>query len=307
MDGFPRRVSKAEMIEAAREAGLGQDLNLDRVFVDWQSIGLLGRPDTRAPRRGGEGLWHPNQLYLWLNLLHFRTRLKRRVPTLANLPVAAWRLSEEGVATEQAQRAYRFWDSMLDNTQRPKGDRSLRRQAIDERIEWIAAADAPRTAKLRLRELIERINDTAPKITVSPDTLASAVLGVLAPGRDPTDIEKMFARSNYDAVHLQAIAHRYRHHLLASTSATLKFWEWARRLDQIEMKQELALRPRLAQDPNVGRFYQPFTADEFTTGSCMRMMTIFGIGLRRLLDASSYWPEASEEPPPLRGLTKTSE
>lgn len=290
------------MIEAAREAGLGEDLNLDRVFVDWQSIGLLGRPDTRAPRRGGEGLWHPNQLHLWLNLLHFRTRLKRRVPTLANLPVAAWRLGEEGVATEQAQRAYGFWDSMLDNTQRPKGDRSLRRQAIDERIEWIAAADAPRTAKLRLRELIEHINDTAPKITVSPDTLASAVLGVLAPGRDPTDIEKMFARSNYDAVHLQAIAHRYRDHLLASRSATLKFWEWARRLDQMEMQEELALRPRLAQDPNVGRFYQPFTADEFTTGSCMRMMTIFGIGLRRLLDASTYWPEGSEEPPPLHHL-----
>jgi hypothetical protein len=306
MDGFPRLVSKAEMIEAAREAGLGKDLNLDRVFVDWQSIGLLGRPDTRAPRRGGEGLWHPNQLYLWLNLLHFRMREKRRVPTLANLPVAAWRLGEEGVETEQAQRAYGFWDSNLDNTRRPKGDRSLRREAVDLRVNWLASAEAPVAAKRRLRRLLEFANDTAPALAVSPDTLARSALDVLAPGREPTKLERVVARSLYDGIHVQVVAHRYRRHLLASTRETREFWEWARRLGRAGLADYAAVQPRFAQDPGAGRLYQPVSLDEFTSNACGGLMVIFGIGLRQLLGELPQWPEGSELPPPLRKLDKTS-
>jgi len=297
-------VSKADMIEAGHAAELGEGLNLDRLFVQWQSIGLLGRPVTRAPRRGGEGLWHPNQMYLWLDLLHFRTREGRRVPTLTNLPVAAWRLGEEGIETEQAQRAYGYWDSQLDNPNRPKGERSLRREAIEVRVQWLASPEASASAKRRLRRLLEMANDSAPRISVSPDTLARAALDVIAPGRKPTDLERVVARSLYEQIVFTSAAHDCRDALLASTPETRAFWEWARRLGQADLAEAAAAQPAFREAPGIGRLYTPISLDEFTSQACLGLMTILGIGVRRLLGELDRWPPKSEPPPPLHNLKR---
>jgi hypothetical protein len=189
-------VSFAEMERAAEEAGI-EGVNFKRRFVEYQGFGLLGKPIAKAPRRGGEGLWHPDQLPLFLEVLRRREQEKLRIPTIANIPIALWRMGVEGVTTEQVQKAMSYWAGYLPGAPsgsgqlgydrrtggskaagRPRGDRALRRQAIDRAVSWLAAPDAPETAKRELRNLLEIINDLGDPS--SPDTWARVSLGVLS-------------------------------------------------------------------------------------------------------------------------------
>ena len=96
------------MVKAAEDQWPTLDKDFGRLLDDWRQLGLIGKAISKAPRRGGEGLWHPNQLVIWMNLIAFRFDQGLRVPTLPNWPVGLWRLGTDGIELEQVQRASSF-------------------------------------------------------------------------------------------------------------------------------------------------------------------------------------------------------
>jgi hypothetical protein len=287
-------VSKATMVTAAADAGYGDKRELARTFVSWQQLGLLGRMSARAERRGGEGLWHPQQRELWLGLLRNRLVAGVRTQTLANLPVGLWLLGTDGIETEQAQKAFSYWASYLGAESRPTGERSLRHRAIEERVNQMATPGASEKSKRELRRLLEIINDLAPSPSVSPDTFMQTTLGVMVPEETPTRAHRFIADTNHGAIRLQLIAGRHLDLLGASTPEVLEFWEWSRKLDAEGRDMYLQGQPEMATH----RFYRA-DLEGWINQACTMLMTVFGIGLGHLLGELGSWPkDAGVEPPP---------
>jgi len=287
------------MVAEAVTAGYGDKRELTRTFVSWQQFGLLGKMACRAERRGGEGLWHPAQRDLWLGLLRNRLVAGVRTQTLANLPVGLWLLRTEGIETEQAQKAFSYWASYLDAGSRPTGERSLRRRAIDERVEGMAIAGASEKSKRELRRVLEIINDTAPNQSVSPDTFTRAALGVIVPQGTPTRAHRFIADTTHGGIKLQLIAGRYLDLLNASTPDVLQFWEWSRRLDEEGRNLYREGQPRMVRHPEIGRFRNQMELERWINQSCAMLMMVFGIGLGHLRGELGAWPkDAGVEPPP---------
>ena len=294
------------MVAAAVEAGYGDKRELARTFGSWQRLGLMGKMAVRAERRGGEGLWHPTQQDLWLGLLRNRLVAGVRTHTLTNLPVGGWLLGMEGIETEQAQKAFSYWASYLSAPSRPTGERSLRRRAIEERVDQMADPSASEKSKRELRHLLEIINDLAPDDSVSPDTFLRAALAVMVPQGAPTNAHRFIANMSRGNIKLQLIGGRHLELLEASTPEVLQFWEWSRAMDAEGRRLYLQGQPDMAAHPEIGRFYGPFELEPWINQSCSMLMTVFGIGLGHLRGELGAWPkDAGVEPPPkLPGLRK---
>jgi hypothetical protein len=299
-------VSKATMVAAAVGAGYGDKRELARTFVSWQQLGLMGKMTARAERRGGEGLWHPTQRDLWLGLLSNRLVAGVRTQTLANFPVGGWLLGMEGIETEQAQKAFSYWASYLSAPTRPTGERSLRRRAIEERVDQMADPTASETSKRELRHLLEIINDLASYHSMSPDTFLRAALGVMVPQGTPSKAHRFIANMSHGSMKLQLIAGRHLALLDGTAAGVLDFWEWSRKLDAEGRGLYLQGQPAMAAHPEIGRFYRPFELEPWINQSCLMLLTVFGIGIGHLLDELGPWPkDAGVEPPPkLPGLRK---
>jgi hypothetical protein len=302
-----------DMVRAAEEAGFGESLKLKRRFVEYQGHGLLGKPVARAARRGGEGLWHPNLLALFLDELRMREREKLRLPTIANLPIGLWRLGVEGVTTEQAQRAMSYWAGHLPGAPsgggqpgrnrrsgvskaeaRPRGDRSLRRKSIDQAVAWLAAPGATEGAKRELRDLLEVINDTGEP--ASPDTWARASLGVIAPSGNPSIEQRTVAHNQSIGFSVQVLAIHHLDSLCAPTSSSL--WEWARAVDQKNRPGYLAQQAKMIADPGLGHLYSRPLAFDILQQGCVGLLTILGIALAVLWGEYGMKVPPGEEPPP---------
>jgi hypothetical protein len=300
------------MEAAAIEAGFG-DLNLPSRLIEYQRFGLMGRPLTKAARRGGEGLWHPDQLSLFLDVLHLREREKLRMPTIANVPVGLWRLGAEGISTEQAQRAMAHWGGALPgapsgagqpghnrktgrerSATRPRGDRSIRHKAIDQAVEWLSAPGASEQAKRELRHLLVVINDTG--TPASPDTWARVALGVIAPDGEPSLEQRRAAHSMSIGFALQELAIRHLDQLCAQWSQPL--WNWARAVDQDNRQGYLDEQARMVSDPKVGHLYSRPLIDDIVQQGCRGQLTILGMTLAILWGEFGMQVPPGEEPPP---------
>lgn len=314
MDHREGLVSKAAMIAAAVDEGLGDTRTLARRFVDWQQLGLLGKAAKKAARQGGEGLWHPNQQVLFLDLLRCRDR-GLRIPTLANVPVAWWRDSIQGIETEQAQRALEFWAGYLPGTRvnlrqppggrrprgtgdpwgesRPKGERSLRRRAIELRVEWLSVPGASAQSKRELRQLLEVLNEG---IDVSPDAFVHAVVPVFSPDGEATPQQRRAARLIHRGIALQHLAVDHLGQLCAPAAVPL--WEWARRIDQSERPNYLRDQARLIADAEVGHLFRRPLVDDLVQQACSGLLVILGIGLACNLPNWRMQPESTAELPP---------
>src|SRR5215472_17402849 len=121
----------------------------------------------KANRRGGEGLWHPIQQWMFLNILENRAA-GVRLGTMTNQPIGLWLHGVNGVELRQAQRA---WATCLDyqlDPDTPAGPDSLRRRGVEHVAERFAALapppGAPEAAKPTFRETLELFYDGAPDL-----------------------------------------------------------------------------------------------------------------------------------------------
>jgi hypothetical protein len=231
--GWPRRaiyvqtnrvLTKNEMVMRAAQAGFGTPRRLRLRFEKYQKHGLLGRMAGKEGRQGGSGLWHPAQAALWIFYLNNRGRA--RLATLANMPVFLWFMGVEGVDSEQSHHAFCFWASEF-GAEGPTGPRSLRRRVIDARVANISSPTASASAKRRLRELYEQINDAFPDLHVDRELFVEAFVSAIGP-----DIESMQARRlaevEFGFVRSACEAIRRRDQLCQPQPAVTRLWEWAR-------------------------------------------------------------------------------
>jgi hypothetical protein len=307
-------VTREQIVAAAVADGLGSAEALGRRFYEYQGLGLVGKSTNRTARKGGEALWHPAQLELFVDLVRMREREQLRIPTLANFPVALWRLGTEGIETAQAQRAFRNWGGVLTGSpsdigqpgrrrgggsrseRRPRGDRSLRRQAVDAQVDLLAGQGANATVERALRDLIEMINDSGQ--TPSRKTFVTTMGQALAGGAEPTPVQKQEALNQYKAINVMLLV--VRHLDLVCEEDSIPLWEWARRIDQSGWADYVQRQQTMAADPEVGHLYvRPLDFDLFQQ-ACRGLMVILGIGLAtqwHLFDFAN--PPGHEAPPKL--------
>jgi hypothetical protein len=305
-------VTRGQIVSAAVAEGLGSAETLGRRFSEYQGLGLVGKSTTRTARKGGEGLWHPAQLGLFVELLHMRERERLRIPTLANLPVAWWRLGTEGIETTQTQRAFRNWGGALTGSpsdigqpgrrrgggsrseRRPTGDRSLRRQAVDAQVDVLTEPGANATTRRALRDLIELINDSGQ--TPSRETFVSTMSRALAGDAKPTPAQKEAALNQYKGIAVQLLVVRHLDLVCEDDSAPL--WEWARRIDQAGWEDYVRQQQTMADDPEVGHLYVRPLATDIVQQACRGFMAILGIGLATQWRLYDFANPPGHEPPP---------
>jgi hypothetical protein len=287
--------TKTEMVKAAGLADFGTEAQLAKTFNNWQGIGLLGKQENKAPRRGGEGRWHPNQLRLWLWLLQNRAE-GVRLATLANSPVGLWLLESEGIRLKQAQRAFAYWaNRMIDE---PTGANSLRRRAIDEQIAKFAKAGRNLPAERRLRRGIEFLADDV----ITRETFISQVLEVMTPAGETTGAQRWFAQSAYRALSLRFQALARIDVLTRDTPDIDALWDWAGNVIRSNWGEHQRTWHVLAANPDIGHIFERPEVGGFLNTACSGLLSVFGIGIERqnIMNPS----KDVGEPPKVRGLSR---
>ncbi len=292
-------VSREQMLEEAATRGYGAGRSLVATFINWQRRGLVARATGKAARRGGEGLWHERQLWIWLSLLHLRSQ-GAHLQLLANVPVGCWMLGVEGVDTDQIQKVMlEFWGKskpLPDIARSP----TYRRQ-VDRAVDWMAAPGARPRDRQRYRRTLAHASAAMPDLGVSAEAFAQAAAGVIAPGGKPSPAQVGAISSTYGLFETRALAVAQLPKLARPTNEVVRFWEWARRTFQRTWSAYAAAQQQLAAQPGVGHLYDPADAtglELLTWNGCTTILTVLGIGLE-VLRSHDQLKSGLEAPPPL--------
>jgi len=171
----------------------------------------------------------------------------------------------------------------------------MRRKAVERAVGWLAAPGASESAKRELRNLLEIINDTGEPS--SPDTWARASLGVIAPGGNPSALQKQAATALHRGLSLQVLA--IRHLDVLCDPSTMPLWEWARVVDQKHRAEYVADQAVMAADPDVGHLYSRPLVAEIIQQGCFGLLTMLGIGLGVVWGEYGMRSPPGDEPPPM--------
>ena len=287
------------MLREAETRGFGVGRSLLPTFINWQRKGLIAGAKGKARRRGGEGLWHERQLWIWLSLLHLRVQ-GAHLAVLANVPVASWMLGMTGVETEQVQKVFKeFWGSpkpLPDLARSP-----ARRRQVDKAVDWIASPSAPESARRRYRRTLAQASEILPDLGVEARAYAAAAEDVRAPGAKPSARQSAAIEAAHGVLSLRALALGQMPKLTRSTDEVVKFWEWSRRIFQATWQQYAAVQPTLAAQPEVGHMYDAPELSGLgllTENGCITQLTVLGVGLD-LLRSGRDGPPGLEPPPRL--------
>jgi hypothetical protein len=290
------------MLAEAERLGYGCRPALGATFNNWRGYGLVGKAVGKAARRGGEGLWHPIQLQLWLALIRLRRDGALPLASLANVPVGLWLMALPGVETAQAQRALLFWMRGPTGPERPKGQRSVRLRVIRSVVEDLAVPAATSRARLELRQHLSRLTEgTAMAWDAPPTTFIDAVGRVMSPDEPRGDIVKARAASLYLGIRFQLFAALRMDVLRFDRPDVRSFWEWARRYAQGRLRAGEEAVPMFAHSDSrwtrddVGAIRQ---ASRF---ACSSTLGILGIGLH--VAAGGEWTKALDAPPRIPGMS----
>jgi len=292
-------VTRDEMLHEAESRGYGTGRSLGAAFINWQRRGLIAGAASKAPRRGGEGLWHERQLWIWLSLLHLRAQ-GAHLLVLANVPVACWMLGTSGVETDQVQKVFaEFWGGpkQLPDLARSPG----RRRQANKAVEWMAAPDASVTARRRYRRALAQASEVLPDLGISVKAYAEAAEGVLAPSGKPTPAQKAAIDTAYGVLSLRALALSQMPKLTRPTDEMIKFWEWSRRTFQLTWRYYATVQANLATQPQVGHMYDAPDLSGLgllTETGCITQLTVLGVGLGELRSGQGV-PPGLEAPPKL--------
>ncbi len=250
-----------------------------RRFIRYQELGLLGRPVTKASRRGGEGLWHPSQAHLWH--AYERHRGVVRQPTLANAPVGAWLMRLPGLELRQAQLAFDYWARAVSRVELPPaGERTDFRRRIAKAADQIAGPLADAKARRELAKMLSILSD-ANSMIVSRRTVEATVAAALSPSEERHPRETQYASTYYVGVDLHLLPLTHLPALRSESSTGL--WTWARDMAEATFAMYQREQPILRSQPETGRFYQE-TPDMnyFVNQSCVTLLLLFGVGIRHL-------------------------
>jgi hypothetical protein len=292
-------VTRQRMIDEATRRGYGTGRSLRTTFVNWERHGLIAGAITKAPRRGGEGMWHDGQLWIWLSLLHLRAQ-GAHLRLLANVPVACWLLGSDGVETGQIQRVMlRFWARPQPP---PDAARSpgYRRQ-LDHAVNWMAVPGAKPGDRHRFRRALGQASAAIPDLGISAHAFADAAADVISPGSEPGPAQASAIRDTYGLLETRALAISQLERLARPTPEVTRFWEWAKRTFQRTWSAYANAQPSLATQPGVGHLYNPLdlTGIELLTwNGCVTTLTVLGIGLE-LLRSGRMVAVGLERPPVL--------
>ena len=293
-------IARDRILQEAQDRGFGTGRSLLRTFINWQRKGLVGRAVARAPRRGGEGLWHERQLWIWLSLLHLRKQ-GAHLSVLANIPVACWMLGMDGVEIDQVQKVFvEFWGKPpgLPDLERSK----VRRGQVDAAVDWMAVPEAPARARRQFRKTLAQASENLPHLGVSEEAYRAAAGAVLAPSGHPTEAQQLAIENAYGVMAIRALALSQLHQLTRHTPEVARFWEWGRRFFQATWQHyATVLQPTLAAQEGVGHLY---TAPDLsglgllTEQGCLTQLTVLGAGLD-MLRSKRFPPPGQESPPGL--------
>jgi len=287
------------MLEEAQRRGYGAGRSLLSTFINWQRRGLIAGATSKASRRGGEGLWHERQLWIWLSLLHLRSQ-GAHLSVLSNVPVACWMLGMAGVEIDQVQKVFEeFWGS-------PKRQPDLarspgRRRQVDKAVEWMAAPNAPPSARRRYRRTLAQASETLPDLGVTARAYADTAAEVLAPGAKPSPAQRAAIDTAYGIMDVRALALSQIGQLTRHTDEVVKFWAWSQRVFQLTWRHYAAVQPALAAQPGVGHMYDAPDLSGLgllTWNGCVTLLTVLGLGLD-LLRSREAVPPGLEAPPEL--------
>ncbi len=278
----PRSYTKAELLQAARDAGFTPS---GRLLTDWVTLGLLDQAQRRGlgHGKGTTATWPENQLKLFIALLEKRPQVKRIV-ALCNIPIWLWLwFGDDFVSLRQARRALATWAGargQADSWQAARG-------SAEELIGKFAHPDASRAARERLTEVIAR---TAYGKPFEADEVLAAFRPVFDPkgeGRTIGSPELSFRPEHYVFIiesRLAALAG-----LRSQTTLDDGAFEWARTEYRVSRRDYAALVPRIAADPEAadaflhrtqsGLVLAP-TLDDIVNQSCVDLLTVLGIHLR---------------------------
>jgi hypothetical protein len=296
-------VTRGGLLTAAEEAGYGSRSALGATFNNWRGYGLIGKAAGKASRRGGEGLWHPIQLQLWLALLRLRRKEGASLASLANLPVVIWLMAWPGVATVQAQTALYFWmRGPSKKGERPRGERSVRLRVIDGEIERLAHPNADPKAKRELLQHLSRLTEgTAMAWATPPAESVRVVTAVISPQDLGSADAEARATSLFMGIRFQLFAVKEMGTLRQYRPDVVRFWQWARRYaqDRLGEGEEAIPIPPPPRDP--------WTAQDIavlrriSTHACARLLGVLGIGLHIL--AGGEWTPTLEPPSSIKGIS----
>jgi hypothetical protein len=269
-------VTLAEIIGAA-DVAPEEVRRRRRRFVDYEERGLLSLATAKAPRQGGEGLWHPTQAQLWR--LYERDRDRVRPATLANAPVGLWLLGFPGIELPQVQRAFDHWAREVSLLDRPQaGERSGYRHRLDLAADNIADPNASRDARRELRKLISIMSDT---MIVRKKTLVAGVLAALSPPNKRHKSEVRYASDYQLGISLRYLA--LAHLPALGSKESVDLWTWARGLAQSTYPDYQRDQPVLRSQPGVGRLFDAKPdANSFVNNSCAALLLMLGMGIELL-------------------------
>jgi hypothetical protein len=298
-------LTKREILEGAELVGLGTVEELRPKFRSWQRFGLVGKMAGKAPRRGGEGLWHPIQGDLFLIALR-NEKNDTRLTTVANFPVGLWFGKVEGVELEQVRRALYYWATRraLGGTYdpsrgtRPSGRTSIREVALRAIVDQVAASDATDQARA---DLTEQLRDNADGLSASspavPRSFMSAYVAAAAPGRPSAPEIRERATDLYLWLRYQLIGVTQLAVLCSTRPDVARYWVWMRRYALDDLDVGAAERP----PPEWARNLYALSRDQIELlahgleRSCGLALTWAGVGLRTL--AGAEWPIDLIRPP----------
>ena len=106
----------------------------DRLFADWQEVGLIDQPVKRGLGRGKGilALWPESQLRLWLLLLDKRKETSQ-IPNLCNVPVGLWvYFGDEYVSLRQVRKCMTTWSERYGSSRGHKMAKQTARQLLDD-------------------------------------------------------------------------------------------------------------------------------------------------------------------------------
>lgn len=303
-------ITKERILGRAADEGYGEARRLDRLFVRWQEIGLLGKATAKAPRQGGEGLWHPIHADVFLMSLKLRVKDKRPLGALVQSIVAMWLYGIEGIETPQAQRALKFCVESFNPPDGHRGPRSQSARIMKHDAERFSAPGAPLRSKRELRRILAMTHDGLPNLTVSPDTWAKVFLDAMGfeTVKDDAAATTEMARKTggfYKVVCWQAVALGRIDELMPETPEVFALWEWARAFSRHEWDYYVCHRPELTNAPGIGYLW-PATTDlnaEFVNSACARLLLHVGLGML-YRDGEIPWPPNYPVDPPPAALTR---
>jgi len=286
-----------QMLEEASSAGFGPASSLERKFVQFEQDGLIGHPVRKENRRGGAGLWHPLQSNLFR--FHLRNRREGISPlALANVPIGLWLFGEEGVETEQAQRALFFiggsflpvnsedpirgtgkpssWPKDQGDDSKSWGDRSLLARNAKELVDRLSLPTTRPGARDRFARVLRRMTDGIPDTLVPQDQFVGALQGA-----NPS-ISDLTGAAAYAMLSDRLLALSYLALLCSHGAEVRQFWESIRKAYRLSVQRELSPDYQTRQPRDQALVFPIPSPERFLSNASGILLSWLGLGIRAL-------------------------